>query len=303
MDTITDNMALNLLVGPFHDAIFGSTREEVELSIILPCLNGFALTELTLSGITQSIRPENTEIIVIDDGSTDFVKFIEHAHPEITCVIRHKTNKGFPPSVNDGIKLSNGRYVAIFNNDLVVPNNWYISSKEAFETYPTVKIDEQEFELGVVSCCLISHGGTFFDPPNVKSYQEFVEEYLGKQEPRGLNIRPLRSGGPWVMKRGLFNVLGLYDERFAPGTWEDIDWWSRMVTNGFATATLDDCFAFHFHSQTMSTQFPDIKDIVRSNKFKFCEKWEIEVPDEEIPDIDWKASILSRKLVVVNATN
>lgn len=300
---MTDNVAIDMLVGPFHDLYFGrNPNQGVELSIIVPCYQGRHLTQMTLNAISYSILPEKTELIVIDDGSTDdTTEFITQTYSDIvTCLIKHRDNSGFPVSVNQGIALSTGRYIAIFNNDLIVPNNWWVSIKEAFDNNPTLDAGGKSYKTGALSTSLISHGTTFFYPPNEKTYDEWTQHNLGIKEPDSGNVTPMRMGCPWVFKREVFEEVGTFDERFSPGTWEDIDLWLRIFTSGWNLGTIGNCYAYHFHSQTMSVHFPEIRQIYNLNKKKLCEKWGFNVPEDELPNIDWEQCLVTGEMVVLN---
>lgn len=84
---------------------------------------------------------DDFEIIVINDNSTDeTVKVLEHFvnEPRIK-VIHHTNNIGFPKTVNEGVRIAKGKYIAMLSADdyLINKNALYILSN-FLDTHPEV---------------------------------------------------------------------------------------------------------------------------------------------------------------------
>ncbi len=91
----------------------------IKLSIIIPVYN----VELYVDECVQSIvnqTGENYEIILVDDGSTDksgnICDYYSHKYNDIVKVI-HKENGGLSSARTEGLKHSNGLYVAFVDSD------------------------------------------------------------------------------------------------------------------------------------------------------------------------------------------
>lgn len=110
----------------------------LDLSIIIPCYlkteELLTLTKSTLFSFGEADLPK-TETIIVDDCSPLYGGYLRGVAD--TC-ITHKTNKGFMQSVNDGIRVARGKYLAISNNDIRVAPNFYQEAKEIFEQNPDV---------------------------------------------------------------------------------------------------------------------------------------------------------------------
>lgn len=95
-----------------------------KVSIIIPVYNvENYLQECLLSAINQDY--ENTEIIVVDDGSTDtsaeIVSRFKSEYPQIKT-IRTK-NQGLSAARNEGLALATGEYVLFLDSD-----DWFVSN-------------------------------------------------------------------------------------------------------------------------------------------------------------------------------
>jgi GT2 family glycosyltransferase len=272
----------------------------MKLTIVLPCLNGVELSELSLDALYDSKLPTETELILVDDGSTDDTPKLDKLYPNITTVIRHRRNMGFSVSCNEAIKISSGEYIAIFNNDLIVPKNWFTSAELSISDENIVYSRPTYHKLGMVSLNMISPGSNFFNIKSNIDFENYKHNYAYNTTPLHCKLLPFHTGGPWIIKREVFNDVGYFDERFYPALWEDIDLFARMVINNWVFASLEGCYSFHFHSQTMS-KFPNIGDIYTGNRNLFTEKWDLSLNENEIPDIDWEASLNARKIIVLNS--
>lgn len=95
------------------------------ISIIIPAYNHAAWLEQALDSVAeQSFK--SWELIILDDASRDQSWSLINAwvkrHPQfaIRCV-QHAQNQGAPATLNEGLALAQGDYVAILNSDDV----WY----------------------------------------------------------------------------------------------------------------------------------------------------------------------------------
>ena len=84
------------------------------VSVIIPCFNqGRFLAEAIACMQNQTYR--HTEIIVVDDGSTDNTKQVAQSYPQVKYI--WQKNQGLPASRNTGIRNCTGDYVAFLDAD------------------------------------------------------------------------------------------------------------------------------------------------------------------------------------------
>ena len=87
------------------------------ISVIIPVHNGAAYIEKAIkSALIQDIP---LEIIVIDDGSTDYLEEVlqKYVHMKMVRVIHNKHNIGVARSRNKGVRAAKGKYIAFLDCD------------------------------------------------------------------------------------------------------------------------------------------------------------------------------------------
>lgn len=96
------------------------------ISIIIPCYNESPdVLEKTVSELKKSVssRVDNYEIIIVNDGSTDFTypeNFGENTH-----FITHPVNKGYGAALKTGIKHASCEWIGITDADGTYPNDCF----------------------------------------------------------------------------------------------------------------------------------------------------------------------------------
>ena len=84
------------------------------ISVIIPCFNhAHFLPDAIKSVLNQSYK--NTEIIVVDDGSSDNTNDVATSFPDVKYV--YQTNQGLSAARNTGLKKSNGKYLVFLDAD------------------------------------------------------------------------------------------------------------------------------------------------------------------------------------------
>ncbi len=95
----------------------------LRLSIVIPTYNGRELLAGCLASVMRH-RPADSEVIVVDDGSSDGTReWLSAAHPEVRLVTLER-NQGFCKAINAGIRAAQAPFVETLNNDAVVTAGW-----------------------------------------------------------------------------------------------------------------------------------------------------------------------------------
>ena len=117
-----------------------------QLSIVIPTYNTAAMTLRCCQAVAASMPP-SSEIIVVDDGSTDdTASVLKDFH-----VIRLDVNRGFAFAANRGVAEVTGRIVLLLNSDAIVEPDALRAFLTAFDEDP---------RLGVAGAQLLNEDGT-----------------------------------------------------------------------------------------------------------------------------------------------
>lgn len=100
------------------------------VSVILPVYN----CEKFLARAIQSVLDQslsNFELIIINDGSTDRTEFIILSFPDPRIIyLKNENNKGLIFSLNRGIEIAQGKYIARMDaDDICLPQRFEIQKK------------------------------------------------------------------------------------------------------------------------------------------------------------------------------
>lgn len=91
-----------------------------QLSVVIPAYNAEAFLERCLESLLETEHRTETELIIVNDGSTDGTAALADryafSHPDIVSVI-HKENGGHGSAINAGIRNATGTYFKVVDSD------------------------------------------------------------------------------------------------------------------------------------------------------------------------------------------
>lgn len=236
-----------------------------QVSIVIPTFNGLNFTNFCLESIRRStIHPY--EIIVVDNGSSDgTVEFLRKQ--ENIILIENGENRGYPTACNQGLEKSSAPYVLLLNNDVVVTEGWLGRMFQGFFNDPEVGL------IGPRSND--SAGFQWVSNPDYRSLDE-LEGYaqrLKKSAARQFRQVDFLSGFSLLIDRRVIERIGLLDERFGVGNYEDQDFCRRAQNAGFKMLVANEVFIHHFGSQSFVENDIPYKQILEENRRKYELKW------------------------------
>src|SRR5215468_5682045 len=106
-------------------------------TVIIPVFNNAALTAQCLE---LALDSGHTELIVVDDGSTDQTRQVLRRFHRRLKVISHKENRGFAVSCNDGAKAAQGKHMVFLNNDTLPSPGWLNALESYAATHPNAAV-------------------------------------------------------------------------------------------------------------------------------------------------------------------
>ena len=249
------------------------------VSVILPCYNAGEYLPLAIeSVISQSYQ--DIEIIALDDKSTDntLETLFSYAKQDSRIrIIENAENIGLIRTLNKGIDLAKGQYVARMDQD-------DICSPERLDRQ--IQVLEQDEKLDLVSC-----KWTVIDENGRKLYKSLPRTFTEKSNLLESFFGP-PFGHPTVTIRT--STIKRYYYRFSENTKhiEDYDLWARMLLDGIRTRVLDEDL-FQYRSFVGNTTFTHHK--TQSKNMIFCGTENLkQFLDVEIPE-DIQKTVFNRQ--------
>lgn len=246
------------------------------VSIIIPTYNGKKLLEENLPFVAEECaRYEGeTEILIVDDASRDgTAEFIAACFPGIQ-LLRNEKNSGFSRSANAGILKAKHPLIFLLNNDVKITPGVLAGLAGGFA----------ENDVFAVQAKIVSNIGE-----ESKDYPGYFSSKYGlfKYEYRPVTLLPgsmaemdFASGGASMYSRAKFLALGLFDERFSPFYFEDIDISFRARWFGWRILYQPAAKVYHLHlGSTVKANYPAFKYnlIHKKNYFLFLLKNTVKV--------------------------
>lgn len=224
------------------------------LSIIIVNYNTAGLLRECIKSIvktTERLTTPSTEIIIVDNGSTDsFASSINRLDNII--FIKNQENRGFAKATNQGIRKARGKYILLLNPDTIVQDNTLLSLTSFAQSRP---------DVGVVGPRLFNPDSTiqesvFRFPSVANAILEFwlgVKKYskFAPKEDAPIDVDAV-VGAAMLITREAIKRVGLLDEKYFM-YFEDIDYCRRVKKSGLKIFYLPTAEVIHYHGVSGKT--------------------------------------------------
>lgn len=211
--------------------------------------------EWTRKGI-ESIRA-NTDhrfkLITVDNGSQP--ETTEYLAEASDVFIRNDENLGCSAAWNQGIRASSMPLVCIVNNDIEVPSGWlgrlvdFLRDNDFLMVSPSIREGPFDYDLDAYNA----------------EFSERLGHRMFPSEMRGIAM---------LSRRDLFDEIGLYDESYKVGGYEDEDMFMTIRSVGGDVATTSSVLLHHYGSKTLNAEKQsNAFDFSAANRAHFMQKW------------------------------
>ena len=237
----------------------------MDVSVVIVNYNVRYFLEQCILSIQAASKKITTEIIVVDNNSSDeSCHLLIEKYPDVV-LIQNKENLGFSKANNQGVKIATGDYILILNPDTIVAED----TLEKIITYARSKQN-----LGVLGVKLIDGSGDFapeskrgIPTPNASfnklfgvSSKRTGKYYATHLDENESGIIKVASGAFMFIKRTVYNeVKGFNEDYFMYG--EDIDLSMKLLNNGYQNYYYADTQIIHFKGESTT------KDVKYLNYF------------------------------------
>jgi GT2 family glycosyltransferase len=238
-----------------------------EASIIIPVRDEWMFTRQCLAAI-QRYTVVSHEVIVVDNGSE--LPPADRPESEGVRWIRNRWNKGFASAVNQGLEAARGEFLVWLNNDTLPSHRWL---KQLLHV---LKTDERVGMVGPVSNRVIPEQKIEVSLSSPAVIHRFSDRF-NRTDPNKWRETKRLSGFCVAYPRRVLEKVGLLDERFGLGTYEDDDYSLRARRAGFRLIVAGDTYVHHFGNRSFKRNgYREFKKILRQNRRYYMLKWNID---------------------------
>ncbi|PIE23356.1 MAG: glycosyl transferase family 1 [Planctomycetota bacterium] len=239
-------------------------------AIIIISYHNLEILQQCLESVWSNTHYPDFEVIVVDNASgeevTSWLRSEAKREPRLRVQF-NQDNRGFAAANNQGIELaSDAEYFILLNNDTIVPQGW-LSRLLRYLDNPTIGL------VGPVTSWAGNEARIPVPYEDPSGIEDFAYKHCAQHSDEHFDIRVLAMFCV-AMRRGLIDAIGLLDERYGVGMFEDDDFSMRVRDAGYRCICAEDCFVHHWGEKSFKKlERPEYYSIFESNKAKFEDKW------------------------------
>lgn len=240
------------------------------VSVIILAFNNLDFSRACIESVLKHTHYPNLEIIVVDNGSTDgsmaYFEKISEEHPSIEIVCNGE-NLGFAGGNNRGIEVASGEIVVLLNNDTYVAPGWLHALIGKMGGPDGLDV------AGPVTNNIGNEAMVEIAYDSMESMAGAALEYCWQHAGEVLRVDNLAFFCVAISRR-VIDSVGLLDESFQGGFFEDDDYCRRATEAGFRLGIVEDSFVHHHLSASFDKLGKQRKqEIFAANKAVYEAKW------------------------------
>lgn len=244
------------------------------ISVVIPNFNGERLLKYYLAKNLTCLESYGiTDVIVVDDGSTDeSVLYLQTHFPQVR-VIRNQERMSFSKSCNRGASVAKESILLFLNNDMQIEHldipfiTTTLEREDVFSVSGAIYRKNEQGESYNEALSLGFFSGGWLSSENVPDLEKWADE------PRGMPLL-WTCGGAMFVRREKFEELSGFDPLFWPFYVEDLDLCYRAWKKGWSSVYHPTTVCLHQHQSTIGQYFSrqQIELIGLKNKYLFIWK-------------------------------
>ena len=249
-----------------------------EISVVIPSWNTRDYLAACLGALAAADKPA-TEVIVVENGSTDGSReLLEAEHPEVVRIVNPR-NEGFARACNQGMSAARGRHVLLLNTDTEVARDALMLLWRFLEEHP---------DYGAVAPRLVHRDGTtqrtvqefptlrtalFFSTPLERWFpdsRELRRYFLRDWDQESSRDVDQPPAAVLLLRKAMLDRVGLFDESL----WlfyNDVDLAKRMRAQGWKTRYLAEARVLH-HVGGSTSKFAEFLTVWQQDRLRYYRK-------------------------------
>lgn len=235
-------------------------------SIIVVSWNGEAYLGECLDSLWTEVGPDD-EVIVVDNASTDgSVGLVRQRYPQVR-LIQNDRNLGFAGGMNVGLRAAHGDLLLSVNQDVEVHQGWVEALLETLAR-PGV---------GIAGCKLFYPDGAIQHAGGIVHWPRAVVDHHGYRRPddgQWDRLRPVDyvTGAAWGFRRAVVEQIGLLDEGYWPGYYEEVDYCFRARRAGWQVVYTPAATGVHHESVSLGKSSVTYQRAFNRGRLRFVVK-------------------------------
>ncbi len=240
-------------------------------TIVIVSYENLDYLRLCLDSIRDNTLYPRYEVVVVDNSSSEelhaFLRERQAADPRLT-VLFNEENVGFPRANNQAIeRATDSDYVVLLNDDTVVTRGWLARLLRYLERDPSIGL------IGPVTNWIGNEAQIPVTYRDLGELDPFASARVVRHSDETFDI-PVLAMFCVAMRRRLLDEIGLLDERFGVGMFEDDDFAKRVRQAGLRVVCAEDVFVHHWgKSSFRRLDSARYEQIFEENRRRFEEKW------------------------------
>jgi len=235
----------------------------MKCDLIMAIWNERELTVQALESIRRNTAMPYRLILVDNASDAETREFLDDAARSgrygETLLLRNDTNLGWLKATNQGMRASDADYLCLINNDIIAAPGWLDN---------IVATMERNTDIGIVN----PRGNERSENERVADVDAYAHELNSKYKGRFTELDHC-SGFCMVIRGHVYRKIGLLDEIFEGGHFEDDDYSRRAQQAGYLCAQCDDSFVLHLGSRTFRRIPQERQRLIDRNR-QICEaRW------------------------------
>ena len=223
-------------------------------------------TKPCLESVFSAQTDAQFEVLVVDNASTDntrdYLREMQGRHANLKLVLNPE-NKGFAGGNNQAVRAADADFYVLLNSDTRVTDHWLDKMLAFAAAHGEVGL------LGPVSNTVGNEQVIYLPAGDPQAVIQAGCQYASRQESNWFYTSLLGFFCVMIRKQ-VFQKIGLLDENFGLGFFEDDDFCVRASAQGFKLACLEGVFIYHRGSASFGKW--DASDLFRKNRRYFEEK-------------------------------
>jgi cellulose synthase/poly-beta-1,6-N-acetylglucosamine synthase-like glycosyltransferase len=211
-----------------------SEKKTIRYSIVIPAYNaGKTLSDTLVALKQQTVSPDQYEIIVVDDGSTDETAALARRFGA-NCI--NQPNRGPASARNHGVRVARGDIILFTDADCVPDLDWIRQMTLPFQNERTVGVK------GAYRTRQTELAARF-------AQAEFEDRYDLLKKVAAIDMVDTYSA---AFRREIFTKIGFFDESFPIANNEDTELSYRLCAAGYILEFNPGSLVYHRHPDSFA---------------------------------------------------